>query len=189
MTIVVSGGPELQYAPMPDLLGRSSTNAQAILEGLNLTLGNIIGEDNDAPAGTVIRQSIQPNEEIPQHTKVDLTISNGPLPEPEEPEEPEPTEPEQGEEPQPTEPEQGGETQPTEPEQGGETTPTEPEQGEEPQPTEPEQGGETTPAEPEPTEPEEPVEPPVTEPVEPTEPEPEDPFLDNGEGENEGGNG
>ena len=189
VTIVVSGGPELQYAPMPDLLGRSSTNAQAILEGLNLTLGNIIGEDNDAPAGTVIRQSIQPNEEIPQHTKVDLTISNGPLPEPEEPEEPEPTEPEQGEEPQPTEPEQGGETQPTEPEQGGETTPTEPEQGEEPQPTEPEQGGETTPAEPEPTEPEEPVEPPEPEPVEPTEPEPEDPFLDNGEGENEGGNG
>ena len=89
--ITVSSGPEIKYVTMPDLYGKTAQAAAARIEAMNLTVGTITEVEDDAEKGTVIFQSTAPGTSIPEHTKINLNISSGPVetapPEEEPPEE------------------------------------------------------------------------------------------------------
>ena len=77
LTYFVSQGPELR--PMPkNLIGIKLSDAEALLLGAELSLGQVTEELNeDYPAGVVISVLIR-EEQIPTGTPVDLVISLGP---------------------------------------------------------------------------------------------------------------
>lgn len=76
--IYISGGAELRNVTMPDLTNLSESAAIARIESNGLTLGTVYREANDAPAGTVFRQSTASGEEIAQFSKVYIWVSTGP---------------------------------------------------------------------------------------------------------------
>ena len=80
--IVISGGPELRTVKAPDLTGLSESAAIVRIESSALMLGEVYREENDAPAGTVFRQSTAPGTEVAEFTKIYIWISNGPAPTP-----------------------------------------------------------------------------------------------------------
>ena len=95
--LTVSSGPEIKYVDMPNLVGRTVEAARGILESSNLTLGTVTSVDDEAPEGEVIFQNIVEGTEIAEHTKVNISISNGSLAEPPTEESTEdPTAPEEG---------------------------------------------------------------------------------------------
>ena len=78
VTITVSAGPEILYVSMPNLVGSTEDSAISKLESSNLSYGGSERVVSDFDAGTVIDQSISASENIPEHTKVFLTVSAGP---------------------------------------------------------------------------------------------------------------
>ena len=76
--IIISGGPELRTVKAPDVTGLSESAAIVRLESSALMLGEVYREENEAPAGTVFRQSTAPGTEVAEFTKVYIWISNGP---------------------------------------------------------------------------------------------------------------
>ena len=76
--IYISGGAELRNVAMPDLTNLSESAAIARIESNGLTLGSVYREANDAPAGTVFRQSTAAGDEIAQFSKVYIWVSTGP---------------------------------------------------------------------------------------------------------------
>lgn len=78
VTIVVSKGEEVKVATVPDLKGKTVTEAESALSAVKLSLGNVSQEYSDSvPEGQVIRQSITEGTEVKEETKVDITISKG----------------------------------------------------------------------------------------------------------------
>lgn len=78
ITIVVSKGEEVKVATVPDLKGKTVTDAESALAAVKLSLGNVSQEYSDSvPEGQVIRQSIAAGTEVKEETKVDITISKG----------------------------------------------------------------------------------------------------------------
>ena len=75
--LTVSGGPEIKYLLMPDLVGESVEVAKGIIETSNLILGTVSSVDDEAPEGQVIFQNIIAGTEIAENTKVNISISNG----------------------------------------------------------------------------------------------------------------
>ncbi|MBO7739233.1 MAG: PASTA domain-containing protein, partial [Oscillospiraceae bacterium] len=75
--LTVSGGPEIKYLLMPDLVGNTIEVAKGILETSNLILGTVSSVDDEAPEGQVIFQNIIAGTEIAENTKVNISISNG----------------------------------------------------------------------------------------------------------------
>ena len=82
----ISTGPDIKYATMPDLIGDSINTAQAKLEGLNLVMGSVIEQPDNANPGTVTWQSRSAGESVQEKTKINVIISSGPAetPPPEE---------------------------------------------------------------------------------------------------------
>ncbi|HHY38644.1 MAG TPA: Stk1 family PASTA domain-containing Ser/Thr kinase [Clostridia bacterium] len=79
--LVVSKGPELEQ--VPDLIGKTFSEADLILKSSNLDFGNLIYEYHPtAPVDTVIDQNPKPETWTTQGTLVDLKISKGPEPKP-----------------------------------------------------------------------------------------------------------
>lgn len=78
VTIVVSKGEEVKVATVPDLKGKTVTEAEGALTAVHLNLGNVSQEYSDSvPEGQVIRQSIASGTEVKEETKIDITISKG----------------------------------------------------------------------------------------------------------------
>ena len=75
ITIYVSKGAET-FA-MPNLVGMSETDATKQLQMMNLVVSRVDNVYADAPAGTVLKQSIAPNEDVSKGTQVALVISKG----------------------------------------------------------------------------------------------------------------
>lgn len=76
--IIISGGPELRTVKAPDVTGLSESAAIVRIESSALMLGEVYREENEAPAGTVFRQSTAPGTEVAEFTKIYIWISNGP---------------------------------------------------------------------------------------------------------------
>ena len=76
--IIISGGPELRTVKAPDVMGLSESAAIVRIESYGLMLGEVYREENDAPAGTVFRQSTAAGTEVAEFSKIYLWISNGP---------------------------------------------------------------------------------------------------------------
>lgn len=79
--LVVSKGPELEK--VPDLVGKTFSEADLILKSSNLDFGNLVYEYHPtAPVDTVIDQNPKPETWTTKGTLVDLKISKGPEPKP-----------------------------------------------------------------------------------------------------------
>ena len=68
--LIVSGGPELRTVKAPDLMGLTESAAIIRIESQGLTLGTIYRETNEAPAGTVFRQSTAAGTDIAEFSKI-----------------------------------------------------------------------------------------------------------------------
>ncbi|HDP69985.1 MAG TPA: Stk1 family PASTA domain-containing Ser/Thr kinase [Actinobacteria bacterium] len=74
--VVVSKGEEL--VGVPDVVGMSRDDAIAELVRIGLEIGEITEEENnDVPAGAIIRQSPEADERVTKETVVDLVVSKG----------------------------------------------------------------------------------------------------------------
>lgn len=81
VTIVVSNGPEMKEAEVPDLRNKTQQEAEAELTNHNLNLGNVSEEFSDTvEAGRVISQSTSSGTKVLEGSSVDITISKGPEP-------------------------------------------------------------------------------------------------------------
>ena len=76
--LVVSGGPELRTVTMPDLTNLTESAAIARIESNGLTFGGAYKEANDAPAGTVFKQSATAYSDIAEFSKIYIWVSTGP---------------------------------------------------------------------------------------------------------------
>jgi len=93
---VVSTGPKIKYAKMPNLAGLELETAKLLIVQNNLGVGEITEElSEETEAGLVMRQSVAAGQEVEQGTSIWMTVSSGKTPEePEKPvEEPEPETP------------------------------------------------------------------------------------------------
>jgi beta-lactam-binding protein with PASTA domain/tRNA A-37 threonylcarbamoyl transferase component Bud32 len=84
LKLKISDGPTL--SPLPTLAGLPLDQATAALKTAGLVLGTVAAEaSEDVPKGAVIRwavagQPVNPGQELPKGTVVDLVVSNGPAP-------------------------------------------------------------------------------------------------------------
>lgn len=76
--LIISGGPELRTVKAPDLMGLTESAAIIRIESQGLTLGTIYREANEAPTGTVFRQSTAAGTDIAEFSKIYLWVSTGP---------------------------------------------------------------------------------------------------------------
>ena len=78
VSIVISRGKESKNVNVPDLRGKSESEAKSMLESAGLKLGNVSKANNsEYSAGTVCKQSVAPGESAKSGTAINITISNG----------------------------------------------------------------------------------------------------------------
>ena len=75
VTLTVSDGAPVQTVTVPNLIGLSRSTALLELFRCDLTVGEVIEEPSDSPAGTVIRQSPTPGSLVAPGTKLKITVS------------------------------------------------------------------------------------------------------------------
>ena len=74
----VSSGPQVLYVEMPNLIGLSEEAAIRKLESNNLSYAGSNWIDSPLDRGTVVGQDVQIGEQVEEHSKVVLQVSNGP---------------------------------------------------------------------------------------------------------------
>ncbi|HPN38934.1 MAG TPA: PASTA domain-containing protein [Melioribacteraceae bacterium] len=77
IAIYVSGGETL--VKVPELTGRTSTDAQLLVRKLGLTINRVDTLQSLNPRGTVVRQNLTPNSEVAKGTAIIIAISTGPV--------------------------------------------------------------------------------------------------------------
>lgn len=78
VTVFVSSGPAVPMTRVPDLSGKTESEAQTILETLKLVMGTKTEEKSaDVPKGKIIRQDVDPDTDVPEGTVVNYTLSIG----------------------------------------------------------------------------------------------------------------
>ena len=90
VTLYISKGQEEKLVTMVTVTGMSQSEAEKTIQGLGLTVGNVVDVDSDEAKGTVIFQSVKNGAEVKSGTKVNLQVSKGPQedPTPVEPDDP-----------------------------------------------------------------------------------------------------
>lgn len=90
VTLYISKGQEEKLVTMVTVTGMSQSEAEKTIQGLGLTVGNVVDVDSDEAKGTVIFQSVKNGAEVKPGTKVNLQVSKGPQedPTPVEPDDP-----------------------------------------------------------------------------------------------------
>ena len=81
--VTISSGPVERTVSMPNLVGRTESEAKSILNSNNLAYADTTYIESDQEEGTVIRQSIDAYEEVPEPTRIYLWVSTGPAETPE----------------------------------------------------------------------------------------------------------
>ena len=75
ITIYISkGGEEIN---MIDLVGKNQADAEKELAKLKIKIGKVISEYSDKPSGTILQQSINPNDKIKKGSTIDIVVSKG----------------------------------------------------------------------------------------------------------------
>ena len=77
VTLYISKGTDVKYIQVPGFVGLTEEQAKARLSEYNLTLGEVTYEQSSLPKGTVISQSREANEKVPEKTEIGLVISSG----------------------------------------------------------------------------------------------------------------
>ena len=75
VTIVVSSGPANTNKTVPSLTGMTQSAAKAMLESMELQLGEVKEEESDSPAGTVINQTVPEGTEVAKGTAIGITVA------------------------------------------------------------------------------------------------------------------
>ena len=75
VTLTVSKGPEVVLVEMPDLMGRSESEALTLLEAAGLNWEPVVYEEYDGTPGQVIYQSVEAHTEVEKGITVAFTIS------------------------------------------------------------------------------------------------------------------
>lgn len=75
--VTISSGPVERTVSMPNLVGRTESEAKSLLNSNNLAYADTTYIESDQEEGTVIRQSIDAYEEVPEHTRIYLWVSTG----------------------------------------------------------------------------------------------------------------
>ena len=88
ITLYISKGKEEKLVTMVTVTGMSQAEAEKTIQGLGLTVGNVVEVDSDEDKGTVIFQSVKNGASVKPGTKVNLQVSKGPKEEPDEPDNP-----------------------------------------------------------------------------------------------------
>jgi serine/threonine-protein kinase len=87
ITAFVSIGPEIKYISVPDLLGKTQTEAEVLLKELGFQRGSVLSSPSSTYSqGYVVSQTVEDGRELPAGSVVGFTVSEGPPPQPEEPE-------------------------------------------------------------------------------------------------------
>jgi beta-lactam-binding protein with PASTA domain len=73
ITFVVGDGYGNQRLDVPNVMGMAQDEADILLTGLGLSIGNVIFEPSDKPAGTVIKQ--QPSAGVDQKIKIGSPVN------------------------------------------------------------------------------------------------------------------
>ena len=81
--VTISSGPVERTVSMPNLVGRTESEAKSLLNSNNLAYADTTYIESDQEEGTVIRQSIDAYEEVPEHTRIYIWVSTGPAETPE----------------------------------------------------------------------------------------------------------
>ncbi len=77
-TITVYFASEQELVQVPNLIDQDIDTARELLESVNLKLDdNIEKKDSDKPEGTVIAQSYNDTEKVPEGTPIKITVSTG----------------------------------------------------------------------------------------------------------------
>lgn len=79
VTLVVSQGRLITTTTVPFLTSLEQSKAINAINEANLQLGNLTTEHSQYESGRVIRQSIEPGQEVERKTRIDITVSLGPL--------------------------------------------------------------------------------------------------------------
>ena len=80
VTLTVSKGPEVVLVDMPDLMGRSESEALTLLEAAGLNWEPVVYEEFEGTPGQVIYQSVEAHTEVEKGTTVAFKISIEPPP-------------------------------------------------------------------------------------------------------------
>lgn len=76
--ITISSGPVEHTVSMPNLVGYTESEAISILHSNNLVYADTTFIESDQEKGTVIRQSINAYEDVPERTRIYIWVSTGP---------------------------------------------------------------------------------------------------------------
>lgn len=80
VVLYVSMGKEVKMTRVPNLFGMTEAEAQEELKSYNLIKGNVRRDPSSTlPNGTVVNQSVPPEQEVAENTVVDLEISDAPV--------------------------------------------------------------------------------------------------------------
>ncbi|WP_312458664.1 Stk1 family PASTA domain-containing Ser/Thr kinase [Proteiniclasticum sp.] len=76
VNVVVSKGPEIVLSIVPDMKGRTQREAQALLEAVGLTIGEVktVPTGDEAQSGRIVEQSLPAATEVKEGTKVNITL-------------------------------------------------------------------------------------------------------------------
>ncbi|MFH5835692.1 Stk1 family PASTA domain-containing Ser/Thr kinase [Proteiniclasticum sp. C24MP] len=76
VNVLVSRGPEIVLSNVPDLVGKTEREAQALLEAIGLTIGTVTKQPtgSEEQSGRVVEQSIPKETEVKEGTKVNITV-------------------------------------------------------------------------------------------------------------------
>lgn len=88
ISVVISKGRSIKEVAMPGLLGKSLDSAKAEIESAGLKVGDVTyGYSADYPSGQVIEQQYSSGTSLTEGTSVNIKVSKGAEPQPEEPDE------------------------------------------------------------------------------------------------------
>jgi serine/threonine-protein kinase len=76
VNVLVSKGPEIVISLVPELIGKTEREAQALLEAVGLTIGTVTKQPtgNEEQSGRVVEQSIPKDTEVKEGTKINVTV-------------------------------------------------------------------------------------------------------------------
>jgi serine/threonine protein kinase len=77
--VYVSKGPETNQTAVPSLIGKTTAQAETLLTGAGLVLGQVSYDSSDTyPEGQIFYQDTTAGELVNQGTKINVTVSTGP---------------------------------------------------------------------------------------------------------------
>ncbi len=83
--IYLSSGEEDKYTRVPNLFGKTESEAEILLKEADLVLGSTKSIVNDAKKGTIVGQSREEGDRVEKGSAIDVEISKGPAEKPQEP--------------------------------------------------------------------------------------------------------